>query len=1013
MNPSTETIFLQAIEMPKGKRLRFLDGACEGDVTLRAAVEALLWADEHPELLTRSPVSNSLASAMAAAAESIDVGHGLEGPGSVIGNYKILEELGEGGFGRVFLAEQEFPVRRRVALKILKAGMDTRQIIGRFEAERQALAMMDHPGIAKVFDAGATSSGRPYFVMELVKGIPLTAYADQHSLTLRQRLGLFRDVCLAVQHAHGKGVIHRDIKPSNLLVVSGDSGPEPKVIDFGIAKASGARLSEKTVHTEASQWLGTPEYMSPEQAGSGQDVDTRSDIYSLGATLYELLIGVTPFDTLRLRSVSYDQVARMIREDEPPRPSTRLSRLGDDAGPLAEKRKTDSAKLAGTLRGDLDWIVMRAIDKDRSRRYDTSAALAADIQRFLDNKPVEARPPSTSYQLSKWVRRNRGAFAASVAIGAAIILGIVGLGAGLLRAADEARRAEQSAADARASALVATAAQADAEREAGSARQAEGVARAAESAARIAEDDALKAQSEAVESARREREAAAVAQDALRVAESQRRRASAVATFIQQDMLGSESDGPLAPGYTVRQMVENAERKLDAGAGELPPDFEAAIRHTIGLLFIRVADFARAEANLRRAVDVMEATPDEHGPGNYADAIDALGVVLNYLDRVEEAQEYHERALEVRLEHEPDKPDSLATSYANLAGDAADQRDFERAEELYRRALELRLGIAVRPDRDVGHTMLNLGMVVAETGRVEEGEGLLREAIRELEASAGDRSVVVGLAWSLLGEMLIDAERRDEAVEPLRLAVAIRAERLGSEHRYTISSRTLLGRAMRNVDPLGGLAELIEAATLAKRSLPIDDNYRFNAQQIVAMTLFQRGDFVQAEPWMREFEPVIRFHFPPRSRPIGGFLAAYGETLLQVGGADRLVDAERNLRECLDIRESAYTPRDPNFWLIEDSRAVLGQALAERGLLESADPAAADALLTEGEACLLRSINAMRPPAGSEGRRTRAIRRLVNLYEAWEARTPGRGIGDKAAPWREQLTEPPEEDGDG
>ncbi|MSU51315.1 MAG: serine/threonine protein kinase [Opitutus sp.] len=333
--------------------------------------------------------------------------------GARIGHYKLIKELGEGGCGTVYLAEQEEPVRRRVALKVIKLGMDTKEVIARFGAEQQVLAMMDHPNIAKVFDAGTTASGRPFFVMELVHGVPITTFCDEKKLPTAARLELFAQVCHAVQHAHQKGIIHRDLKPSNILVALHDDAPVPKVIDFGIAKTTGGRITNETAFTAVGQFIGTPAYMSPEQAQlSGVDVDTRSDIYSLGVLLYELLTGRTPFDAAELIKVGLDEIRRHIREVDPPRPSTRLSTLhGEALLAAAQHRQISPPKLLTHLRGDVDWIVMRCLEKDRARRYETANSLADDIRRHLASEPVSASPPSTAYRFQKLVRRNRPAFA--------------------------------------------------------------------------------------------------------------------------------------------------------------------------------------------------------------------------------------------------------------------------------------------------------------------------------------------------------------------------------------------------------------------------------------------------------------------------------------------------------------------------------------------------------------------------------------------------------------------------
>src|SRR5438093_2797381 len=466
-----EAVFEAALQLPADQRAAYLDQSCAGDADLRRRVEVLLGAFERAGGFLKQPATPERTVRFSLPP--------TEKPGDRIGRYKLLEQIGEGGCGVVYVAEQEEPVRRRVALKVIKLGMDTKQVIARFDAERQALALMDHPNIAKIFDAGVTdspqnvaqasppassrgaspgvgpggetppkpagedaratlSAGRPYFVMELVRGIKITDYCDQHHLPPRERLDLFIQVCRAIQHAHQKGVIHRDIKPSNILVTLHDGVPVPKVIDFGIAKATQGRLTDQTVYTAFEQFIGTPAYMSPEQAEmSGLDIDTRSDIYTLGVLLYELLTGKTPFDPKELLAAGLHQTRPTLREVTPVKPSTRLTQdlVGDDVRRLKSKseeeirassrRLLQTKDLIHALRGDLDWIVMKCLEKERSRRYETANGLATDITRHLNNEPVAARPPTRSYRFKKTVHRNKLAFGAAGAIAVALLSGVI------------------------------------------------------------------------------------------------------------------------------------------------------------------------------------------------------------------------------------------------------------------------------------------------------------------------------------------------------------------------------------------------------------------------------------------------------------------------------------------------------------------------------------------------------------------------------------------------------------
>ena len=455
LTEKAEEIYYAAVNQKSpDERNAFVERACQGDGELRAMVEKLLasqreadafFVEGGPAQLSMAEISEAFTPMPGYSGTAATTLSAAEELGKNIGPYKLLQRLGEGGCGVVYMAEQDKPVRRRVALKIIKLGMDTQSVIARFEAERQALALMDHTNIARVFDAGATETGRPYFVMELVRGIKITDYCDQHQLDTRQRLELFIKVCHAIQHAHQKGVVHRDIKPSNILVTIIDGRPVPKVIDFGIAKAIEGRLTDNTIFTAYEQFIGTPAYMSPEQAVmSGIDVDTRSDIYSLGVLLYELLTGKTPFETKELLRSGVDGLRRTLQEREPQRPSVMVTTLqGSALEQTAQSRHSEPLKLISLLRGDLDWIVIRTLEKDRARRYQTANGLALDVQRYLDNEPVMACPPSSFYRLQKLVRRNKTTFISGTVVALALVIGLSATTWAFIREREARRQQEE------------------------------------------------------------------------------------------------------------------------------------------------------------------------------------------------------------------------------------------------------------------------------------------------------------------------------------------------------------------------------------------------------------------------------------------------------------------------------------------------------------------------------------------------------------------------------------------
>ena len=560
------------------------------------------YAAMHPELVGRIRELFPAVEMMERPGATVDVAPPTERVGEIIGRYKLLERIGEGGFGVVYMAEQQHPIRRKVALKVIKPGVDTRQVIARFEAERQALALMEHENIAKVLDAGATESGRPYFVMELVHGVPITEFCDRNHLSPRERLELFVPVCRAVQHAHTKGIIHRDIKPTNVLVTLNEGVPVPKVIDFGVAKATGQQLTEKTLFTQFAQMVGTPLYMSPEQAEmTSIDVDTRSDVYSLGVLLYELLTGTTPVDKERLKRAAFDEVRRIIREEEPQRPSTRLSTMGEQARSISARArgKSDAKQLRQLVRGELDWIVMKALEKERSRRYETASSLARDIERYLRDDPVEACPPSAAYRLRKLMRRHRLA----VMITLTFVAVLVALVAGLT----------------------------------------------------VANRIVTKSRNEVVAALRQK-------EQALREAEAQRRRAEdnflktrvAVQELLLWPALGRE--GRL-PDPLQKKLVEVATKYYaslgDDGSSDPSLRYDAAIgQRTLGFLCKGMGDLKRSEELLLRSISTLDALHREHADrAEYRQQLGwshyILTQTLSAQGRGEEAQAAAQRAREI------------------------------------------------------------------------------------------------------------------------------------------------------------------------------------------------------------------------------------------------------------------------------------------------------------------------------------------------------------------------------
>jgi serine/threonine protein kinase/Tfp pilus assembly protein PilF len=775
-DPRVNEVFLMAIEAASTEeRAAVLDRECQGDPELRRKVEALLQAHDRagsfleeaaPGLAEPDPAATlagtetragngtspggtsagfqmdtQLEQAARVAARPVP-----EGPGSRIGPYKLLQKIGEGGMGSVYMAEQEVPVRRRVALKIIKPGMDSEQVIRRFEAERQALALMDHPGIARVLDAGATESGRPYFVMELVNGVPITEYCDRQRLGPRERLELFTHVCAAVQHAHQKGIIHRDLKPSNVLVTLIDGKPVPKVIDFGVAKAIDQRLTERTLFTQFGGIVGTLEYMSPEQAAlSGVDIDTRSDIYSLGVLIYELLTGTTPLVRERLQESAYLEILRRIREEEPPPPSSRLSESGETLPSISAQRRTEPERLRRLVRGELDWIVMKALDKDRSRRYETASGLARDIERYLGDEPVEAGPPSARYRLGKLLRKHRGLVATTAAFAGLLLMGALVS----TYLAVRSTRAEQAARDA-----------------------------------------AIQAQ-EAEKRATDQR-------DKARAAEAEAR---AVSEFLQNDLLAqagsraqaSRGGSPPDPDVRVRTLLDRAAGKIESRFTDQPL-VEASTRAIIGRTYRDLGLYAEAVPHLKRSIELYQGARGEADPATLR-AMEQLAWSDQALNRFAEAEALTRRLLDqVRRQKGPEHEDTLGPTN-DLAVLFIRQGKYAEGEALLLQCYQVRLRISSEEHPQSLELMNNLGLLRRLQGRNEEARELLERCLEIRRRVSGESHPDTLNVMNNLGFVYEELGKADQAEALLKAALERSRKSLGSDHDQTVQTMNALAGA--------------------------------------------------------------------------------------------------------------------------------------------------------------------------------------------------------------------------
>jgi non-specific serine/threonine protein kinase/serine/threonine-protein kinase len=803
------------------------------------------------------------------ALETTDLPRPTAGAPRPVGPYRLLEKLGEGGMGEVWLAEQTEPVKRRVALKVIKQGMDTKQIVARFEAERQALAMMDHPAVAKVFDAGATPEGRPYFAMEHVHGVPITEFCDRHKLSNRERLELFIQVCAGVQHAHQKAIIHRDLKPTNVLVATQDGKRLPKIIDFGVAKATAQRLTERTVYTELGVLIGTPEYMSPEQAEmTGEDVDTLTDVYSLGVILYELLVGALPFDPNELRSGGYEGIRKKIREEEPHKPSTRLSTLGDRSTESAKLRRVDLPTLQRQLKGDLDWITMKALEKDRTRRYGSPQDLAADVERHLNYQPVLASPPSTAYRARKFIRRHRF----GVAVSTLTMLSLVGFAVtmGVL-----ARRI---------------------------AAEREQVVEAKNDLERVVDFQAsMLSELDAEQVGQR-----LVADQHQRVAEVFRERGESEKQIEARlasldESLGSVNATDVALRLIDEEILDRAGRTIDDQFAEQPL-VAATLRYEIGDTYWELGLYERAQPYQKSALTARRELLGHDHPDTLT-SIHNLGLLLQDQGKLEEAESHLREALEGQRRVLGDDHPHTLVSISDMGRLLQDQGNLAEAESYLREALEGQRRVL---GNDHPHTLVSIsdmGLLLQRQGKLEEAAPYYREALEGKRRVLGDDHMKTLTSIAYMCGLLGLQGMYQEAEPYCREALEARKRVLGDDHRSTLGSVNDMGWLLTKQGRLEEAEPYLREALEGRRRV-LGDDHPDTLIPIINMggLLQAQGEFEKAEALLAPAVEVARRVLSSEHGVTGALIWRHGASLTALG---RHAEAEVALLEANEILTTA------------------------------------------------------------------------------------------------------------